>query len=165
MFDAGDPWLRGVYDQNILMRSSFQPRRPNRPGLIGSMAKASPSPPNASHLDFLCAVFRDASQPVSRRMRAAAQVAPFVHLKLFGDGGRRLRLCLPARRCDRPNEQNEADRDHASEGRAAICRSGANTAIGSNDQTTPGLAPGATEAHRQYSVEHVSKSRPTAKEP
>ena len=50
--------------------------------MIGSMAKASPSPPNASHLDFLCAVFRDASQPMSRRMRAAAQVAPFVHPKL-----------------------------------------------------------------------------------
>ena len=63
--------------------------------------------------------------------------------------------------CDRPNEENEADRDHASEGRAATCRSGANAVIGSHDQTALGLVP----TGKVYSAEHVSKSRPTAQGP
>jgi hypothetical protein len=33
-------------------------------------------------LDFLCAVFRDESMPLSVRMRAAIEAAPFFHPKL-----------------------------------------------------------------------------------
>ena len=33
-------------------------------------------------LDFLCAIFRDARQPMARRMRAAIAAAPFKHPKL-----------------------------------------------------------------------------------
>lgn len=38
--------------------------------------------PNASPLDFLNAVYRDAGQPMQRRMRAAIEALPFVHPKL-----------------------------------------------------------------------------------
>jgi hypothetical protein len=39
-------------------------------------------PPDASPLDFLCRVFRDARQPLSVRLKAAGLAAPFVHQKL-----------------------------------------------------------------------------------
>jgi hypothetical protein len=39
-------------------------------------------PANASPLDFLCAVYRDANQPMSRRLRAAIEAAPYAHPKL-----------------------------------------------------------------------------------
>jgi hypothetical protein len=39
-------------------------------------------PPGASPLDFLCAIFRDARQPMQRRLRAAIEAAPYVHSKL-----------------------------------------------------------------------------------
>jgi hypothetical protein len=47
-------------------------------------------PPDASSLDFLQAVYRDARQPMSRRMRAAVACLPFEFPKLavtafFGD--------------------------------------------------------------------------------
>jgi hypothetical protein len=37
---------------------------------------------NASPLDFMQAVYRDASQPMTRRMKAAEVAMPFVHAKL-----------------------------------------------------------------------------------
>lgn len=37
---------------------------------------------NASPLDFLTAVYRDPRQPISRRMRAAIEAAPYYHPKL-----------------------------------------------------------------------------------
>jgi hypothetical protein len=39
-------------------------------------------PPDASPLDFLCRVFRDARQPLSARLKAAGLAAPFCHPKL-----------------------------------------------------------------------------------
>jgi hypothetical protein len=39
-------------------------------------------PPDASPLDFLCAVYRDPHQPMRRRMCAAEAALPFVHPKL-----------------------------------------------------------------------------------
>jgi hypothetical protein len=39
-------------------------------------------PTNATPLDFLCAVYRDARQPMPRRMKAAEAALPFVHPKL-----------------------------------------------------------------------------------
>jgi hypothetical protein len=34
---------------------------------------------DASPLDFLCAIFRDPRQPMSRRLAAAREAAPYVH--------------------------------------------------------------------------------------
>jgi hypothetical protein len=39
-------------------------------------------PPDTSPLDFLSAIFRDARQPMHRRLRAAVEAAPYVHPKL-----------------------------------------------------------------------------------
>jgi hypothetical protein len=39
-------------------------------------------PPNASPLDFLCAVYRDPRQPMQRRMKAAIEAAPYTHPRL-----------------------------------------------------------------------------------
>jgi hypothetical protein len=39
-------------------------------------------PADASPIDFLCAVYRDPRQPMSRRLRAAIEVAPFCHAQL-----------------------------------------------------------------------------------
>jgi hypothetical protein len=38
--------------------------------------------PDATPLDFLCAVYRDSGQPMSRRLKAAVKAALFVHPKL-----------------------------------------------------------------------------------
>jgi hypothetical protein len=38
--------------------------------------------PNATPLDFFCAVYRDPTQPPQRRMRAAEAAAPYMHAKL-----------------------------------------------------------------------------------
>jgi hypothetical protein len=35
---------------------------------------------SASPLDFLCAVYRDAAQPMNRRLKAASEAAQYVHL-------------------------------------------------------------------------------------
>lgn len=37
---------------------------------------------DASPLDFLTAVYRDPRQPISRRLRAAIEAAPYLHPKL-----------------------------------------------------------------------------------
>jgi hypothetical protein len=37
---------------------------------------------DANPLDFLCAIFRDPRQPMSRRMRAAIEATPYFHPKL-----------------------------------------------------------------------------------
>lgn len=37
---------------------------------------------NASPLDFLTAIYRDSRQPISRRLRAAIEAAPYFHPKL-----------------------------------------------------------------------------------
>ena len=39
-------------------------------------------PATATPLDFLCAVYRDARQPMPRRMKTAEAASPFVHPKL-----------------------------------------------------------------------------------
>jgi hypothetical protein len=39
--------------------------------------------PDATPLDFLTAVYRDTRQPMQRRLRAAAEAAPYVHPKLM----------------------------------------------------------------------------------
>lgn len=61
------------------------------PPLAGDLAPYEPTAPelevagvapDASPLDFLCAVFRDHGQPMARRMRAAEAALPFVHPKL-----------------------------------------------------------------------------------
>jgi hypothetical protein len=39
-------------------------------------------PTDASPLDFLCRVYRDARQPLSARLKAAGLAAPFMHPKL-----------------------------------------------------------------------------------
>jgi hypothetical protein len=39
-------------------------------------------PADATPLDFLFAIFRDNRQPMHRRMKAAAEAAPYVHPKL-----------------------------------------------------------------------------------
>jgi hypothetical protein len=39
-------------------------------------------PAGTSPLDFLCAIFCDARQPMHRRLRAAIEAAPYVHSKL-----------------------------------------------------------------------------------
>src|SRR5262245_4065403 len=36
-------------------------------------------PADASPLDFLCAVYRDAQQPMNRRLKAASEAAQYVH--------------------------------------------------------------------------------------
>jgi hypothetical protein len=38
--------------------------------------------PDATPLDFLCAIYRDAQQPMYRRQRAAAEAAQYMHPKL-----------------------------------------------------------------------------------
>jgi hypothetical protein len=38
--------------------------------------------PNATPLDFFCAIFRDPAQPMQRRMRAAEDAASYMHAKL-----------------------------------------------------------------------------------
>jgi hypothetical protein len=37
---------------------------------------------DAAPLDFLCAVYRDLTQPIGVRLRAAIEAAPYVHPKL-----------------------------------------------------------------------------------
>jgi hypothetical protein len=39
-------------------------------------------PPDATPVEFLSAVYRDAAQPMHRRLRAAIECAPYVHPKL-----------------------------------------------------------------------------------
>ena len=39
-------------------------------------------PPNATPLEFFCAIFRDPAQPMPRRMRAAEDAAAYMHAKL-----------------------------------------------------------------------------------
>jgi hypothetical protein len=40
-------------------------------------------PPDASPVEFLCAIYRDPRQPMHRRLRAAIEAAPFMHPKLM----------------------------------------------------------------------------------
>src|SRR5262249_3898801 len=57
---------------------------------------------DANPLDFLCAIFRDPRQPMSRRLRAAIEATPYFHPKLsatafvpVGEGfARRLELAV-----------------------------------------------------------------------
>jgi len=37
---------------------------------------------DATPIDFLCAIFRDARQPMHRRMKAAIEAAPYCHATL-----------------------------------------------------------------------------------
>jgi hypothetical protein len=39
-------------------------------------------PAGATPIDFLCAVYRDARQPMHRRLKAAIEAAPYVHPQL-----------------------------------------------------------------------------------
>jgi len=55
--------------------------------MFGPSPAPAPEPeldlgPNATPLDFFCAVFRDPTQPMSRRMRAAEGAASYMHPKL-----------------------------------------------------------------------------------
>jgi len=54
---------------------------------LGPSPEPAPEPeldlgPNATPLDFFCAVFRDPAQPMPRRMRAAEGAASYMHPKL-----------------------------------------------------------------------------------
>jgi len=48
---------------------------------IEETAEALALPPDATPIDFLCAVYQSPAQPMHRRLRAAIECAPYVHPK------------------------------------------------------------------------------------